>query len=312
MALLRLTGLLALLVACSDIEPGPGLFGDRDAATLSNRDGQAPDDDGGGGIPLRLDAPAGTWGLFVEDRKCMAALGTSVENIIWSWYRVEITEEAGGDDARRFLRQRVELCNQELSPFVGGLLTLVPDAIPAGLPARAITAFLIGAEPGSTYVSDELVDLWGAEGVGPDEALPESVDDPRLVDHDDDGAPGVSFVLANSRGDPLCEVRVVQRTRLRISGQVVDATRVEGTLWSKLDKVVLDQTSPLCGTEAQLVPSPTPSRFVLVRLDGGSNGLTMDLDGDGTVTCSEITGAKDVLHEQPALKRIEPDDAVCK
>lgn len=307
MALLRLLPLLAL--ACSEVDPGVGLFDEQQTAPEADAGVVRPDAGDGGGTALT--EPAGTWALFIEDRKCLAALGSSIENIIWSWYRVEITEEAGGSDGQVFLRQHAKLCNQELSPLVGGLLTLIPKAVTDGLPARTPTGFLLGEEPGSDFVADEITDLWGAMGVGPEDALPEDPDDPRVVDHDGDGNPGVSVVLANPRGDPLCEVYLVQRTRLRLSGKVVNANRIEGTVWSLLDKAVVGETSPLCGTQAQIVASPTPSRFVMVRVDG-ETGIDLDLNDDGDVTCAEIDEAKTVLHERPDLARVEPDDSVCE
>jgi hypothetical protein len=308
-----------LLAGCGDLTTGDGVFPDQDAFPLDG--GRAPADGGpgrgdAGGVDAGVEVadPLGTWALFVEDRKCLSAVGTSVENIIWSWYRVEVVDVTGAPGSeRRALRQTVSLCSQELSPLIGGLRTIVPDALVASLPAHEWSALLLGAAAGSGYVSEEFVDLWGAEGVGPDEPVPTDPEDPRVIDLDDDGAPGVTFVVGNSAGGEACRVHVVQRTRLNLDGAVLDSAHLAGSLRSVVDKSVLSATSALCNSGNELVPSPTPSRFWMVRVDGSdTGGFDLDLDGDGAVGCDEIVTGEAVLSSPSGVMRDAPTHAVCR
>ncbi|MCA9557922.1 MAG: hypothetical protein H6704_07810 [Myxococcales bacterium] len=308
----RLLALALALGGCSSVERGEGLFPDLDAAAP---DAAPPANDGGPRVDMGATGPledaAGQWLLWVEDRKCLEALGTSVENIIWSTYLVDIAE-VSEDDLQVVLRQHVQLCGQELSPLVAGLRTVVPPAIPDSLESHYLSGFLLGREPGDAYFTAELVDLWGASDIAPTEALPSSVDDPRVEDTEGDDAPGVTFVVVNRNGEPACDVQVVQRTRLRFRGTVVGPDRIEGEVQSAVDKVVLAASSGLCSSDTELPPSEGQSRFVLRRAVGAAGGLDLDLDGSGAIDCGEVRDAEQLLMQAGTFPRATPDDGLCR
>ena len=303
-----------LALGCGELEPGPGLFPAQDGwiFDMASDGGDArvgASDAGPDAAPLA--DPVGTWAVFVEDRKCLSAVGTTVENVVWTWARLEILETTTvGGSGYTALRQRFTLCSQDLSPLIGGLRTIVPAAIVERLHPIDWSATLLGRAPGSGYVSAELVDLWGATGVALDEPIPVDGEDPRLEDSDQDGEPGVTFVVGSGAGE-ACRVHVVQRTRLNFDGQVLDATHIAGALGSVIEKTVLSATSPLCNSSTDLVPSPTPSRFWMARVDGVAGGLNLDLNANGVVGCDEILASDAVLSGPTGVARLEPDNSVC-
>ena len=308
---------LCLLAGCGELEPGTGVFAAQDAWTFDGgaagaADAGAATDAGTADAGAQLADPVGTWALFVEDRKCLSAVGTSVENVIWTWYRLEVFEATGaGDRGYTALRQKATLCSQALSPLIGGLRTIVPEALVQRLTPQDWSALLLGRATGSGYVSEELVDLWGVRDLGLDEPVPTELGDPRLVDLDEDGEPGVTFVVGSDAGE-ACRVHVAQRTRLNLDGVVLDSAHIAGDLRSVIDKVVLGATSPLCNSSNVFVPSPTPSRFWMVRIDGHAGGLDLDFDLDGAVTCDEILEGDAILSGPTGVMRVDPDNAVCR
>jgi hypothetical protein len=175
------------------------------------------------------------------------------------------------------------------------------------LPEVSLEAILAGPNPGDRYFSTELFEAWGAHDLGLDDPLPATPDDPRVYDQDEDGHPGVTLVLGND----LCEIYIVQRTRTRLTGAVVDGARVEGTFSADLDKVVLDATQTLCKGANTVTPSALPSRFVLVRIDGRNGAYDFDLDHDGDIGCDEIAEARRFFTESGTAAPREPDQAAC-
>lgn len=302
----KLTVLLCLFaIGCAELEPGDGRFPDLDAA-LAEADGSVIILSDGGADELK--APAGQWALFVEDRRCFSVLGARAENVIWSWYLVDIDVVSAAASPTR-LRMRPKLCNQTITPLIGALQTFVPQRLLDRLPVPEGAAFLFGPAPGAAFLSDAIAQLWGATGLAPGDPLPTDVNDPSVDDLDEDGEPGVTFVVG-TEAQTACEVRVVQRTVFTLSGQVVDATQVRGQSTSSLDQVVLASTAALCSTEAQFAPSPVESRFVLLRIDGQQGALDLDLDGADGVGCGELLGALPALEQGP-LARIELQPGVC-
>lgn len=299
---------VALSGAACSLERGFGAFPDQDAAP-PDPDGAVVGPAGDATLDDELRSPAGTWMLFLENPTCLNALGQSKEQIIWTWYRVAVEDRGpGGRPEERHLRQRLRFCRQEVSPALAGLQTYIPDAIPASLPELTVDAVLLGPTPGSRYVSGELFETMGMRDIGAEDPLPEGPDDPRVFDQDEDGHPGVTFVV----GEDLCEVYVAQRTRTRLTGEVRNAGLVEGTLWSRVEKVVLDATQPLCRTENEIVPSGGPSRFALVRIDGRGGAYDFDLDGDGAIDCAEIAEARRFFAETGVARPREPRADACQ
>jgi hypothetical protein len=103
----------------------------------------------------------------------------------------------------------------------GGRVTF-PDTFVASIPAQSFpvswTEGTYAVDPGPTFVGLS----------GPTAELPEEPDDPRVVDQDGDGHPGVT-VYMNLPVFGQLEMYVVQAAHSRLSGQVTDG-RIEGSV----------------------------------------------------------------------------------
>lgn len=290
-----------LLCACA-VEAIDGRFPpqtrlESDAATDA---GPGPQLDAG--QPVLTD-PTGQWMLFIEDRNCLFTAGNGVEALIWSWYLVDIEPTGPG---RASLTQRTRMCHQELSPLTFGFLSIIPDEVPDSAPDVSFEGFLAGTTAGSVYVSGTLFELWGAERVGIDEPLPMTGDDPRVIDQDGDGSPGVTLPVATPTGIEICRVFVTQRMTHALAGAVVDARRIEGHSETAIDKVVLAASADLCSS-GDIVQNDAGNRFVLVRVDGTEGAPDIDADADGRVECAELRGSIDTLMANYGIVQAEPD-----
>ncbi|MEE2789845.1 MAG: hypothetical protein VX589_21065, partial [Myxococcota bacterium] len=175
------------------------------------------------------------------------------------------------------------------------LRTVVPRPLTDGLPTRDVSGFLVDRSPGSAYVTEAFSDLWGVSVLANSESLPDSSDDERVVDQDEDGQPGVTLKVTNDSGDEICEVYVVQRTIFQLEGTVVSRRRVSGEVRSTSSKTVLASSAALCAS-GDIAPSFAPSRFFLVRIDGREEGIDLDEDMSGRVDCDEVrSGLREAL-----------------
>jgi len=96
-----------------------------------------------------------------------------------------------------------------------------------------------------------------------DEPLPQSAADPRVIDEEGDGHPGVTVrlrVLGVIEG----EVYLVQRMRYRLVGTVVSPVRIEGHLEWRSERVVLGASSPLFVGDWTGIPDPDPAKNTFV------------------------------------------------
>jgi len=303
---LGLCAVLSGAVLACEAERPSSLVADRDAEAVT--DALAPTADGA--LETEGFRPDGQWLLFMQDRYCLYAAGQSTDFLVWVWYLVDLSPLGpGASPDQLYLRQRMKMCAEEQSPVVGGLQTFVPAAIPANLPERIVDAFALGRARGDAWLSQELVELWGLnDDIGVDEPLPESPDDPHVVDQDGDGEPGVTLTVGNN----FCDVHIVQRTRYRLSGELVSGHRIEGTLWSEVDKNILSATLPFCAASNQLEPRPDGSRAVLQRVDGKNGGVNLDSNSDGEVDCAEILAGRERLVADGVVTQDRPDAVRCR
>ncbi len=120
------------------------------------------------------------------------------------------------------------------------------------------------------FEQDWYTELRGATLANPEsDALPSVSSDPRVVDLDGDGHPGIT-IQASILGLMNGECYAVQRYRYRLDGTVFDANTIVGYVdWSS-EQNVLDATHALFmepftdGT----YPDPSVHRFLMIRTDG--------------------------------------------
>lgn len=111
-------------------------------------------------------------------------------------------------------------------------------------------------------------EVYGARLENPEtDPLPTYAGDPRVVDQDTDGHPGIT-VRACAFGLITGDVYVVQRLRTRPVGEILSADRVEGRVEGSVEQVILGATDAVfLGTIASR-PDPVAknSFFVLSRI----------------------------------------------
>ncbi len=295
--------LVSLSMGCT-VTRGVGDFPARDGGF--GQDAETRVDAGAAGeVEPTLDDPDGWWLVFAQDRQCIYGVGDPLENLVRSTYVVNIRREDAG---AAFLRQRVRMCAHELSPLHFGFVTVVGSEIPDAQPTHDVAGFLLGREAGSAYVTDEVIDNWGLTGQAADARLPDDPDDPRVVDEDEDGLPGVSVTVTTPDGIPVCSVRLIERLRVALDGAVLDGRQIAGRLISHIDQVVLSADTDLC-SNGDLAASLAETRFDMVRVDGKQGGPNLDADRDGEVDCVEIREGLESALSFYDVSRLEPDSA---
>ena len=147
--------------------------------------------------------------------------------------------------------------------------TEIPEAFMAALAPMPRSAVLRSTDEGIAFEAANYVEVRGAALDDPvADPLPVDPLDPRVIDQDGDGQPGMTVrvtVLAIVEG----ETYVVQRVQYRLSGWVIGPDRIEGRIeWSD-EQVVLAATNPLleADTIGRHDPDPAAHRFVMARAD---------------------------------------------
>jgi len=100
--------------------------------------------------------------------------------------------------------------------------------------------------------------------------LPVDPEDPRLVDQDGDGFPGMT-VNVNLLGMMEEQIYVVQRFQYELEGVIVSPDRMEGLVRWNDEQVVLEATNPmlLAGSESEPDPDPSKHIFIMIRAQEG-------------------------------------------
>jgi hypothetical protein len=103
-------------------------------------------------------------------------------------------------------------------------------------------------------------------------SLPASPEDPRVVDGDRDGLPGLTVRLT---GFPAGDIYIAQRTWDILRGEVLSAGRVEGQLEWAEERVTLGATAEILLVEVPsvIVDDPALQRFTLERVSGEPEGV---------------------------------------
>jgi len=160
----------------------------------------------------------------------------------------------------------------------------IPEAFILSMPVVEWTAALGANEVGARFERPWTTLVSGAQLVDPEnDPLPTEADDPRVIDQDGDGKPGltVRVVVMGLIGG---EVYVVQRDRSRLVGVVTSPDAIDGLVEWTSEQSVLGASSPafLGGAAARPDPVPEHSFFRARRVDA-----TMD--------CAALRGSADRL-----------------
>jgi hypothetical protein len=150
--------------------------------------------------------------------------------------------------------------------------TIIPDIFLESLEPTVRTAYLTEGPSGEVlYTSPSVVDLRGVQLDNPfSDPLPTEPDDPRVIDQDNDGHPGMT-VSVEGMAIVTGDIYVVQRDISSMEGTALSTDRIEGLAAFDTDMVALDATKPLLMMINDSNPYPDPvaenSYFIFQRID---------------------------------------------
>ena len=171
------------------------------------------------------------------------------------------------------------LCVSNIDDGTPMVKTTIPDAFVASVPVTERSAYL---EPvsqteqpaGDSNAQLRIVFPWSTQVLGAqledpeNEQLPTDPEDPRVVDQDGDGHPGLT-VRVEIMNLISGEVYVVQRNRNRLTGTVESAGFFQGTIEWESEQVVLGASNPFLASGGTGTPDPDPEHnfFLAKRID---------------------------------------------
>jgi hypothetical protein len=170
-----------------------------------------------------------------------------------------------------------------VTSIVGTVTNVATPAFYAAIPVVTESFGLDSGALGARYAPPPSVVVVGAELDDPEnDALPTDETDPRVVDADGDGAPGVT--VQNSIGGAQ---HIVFRNVGSSVGRVVSSNHILGDVVG--DLVAVAETS-VFGIGGVFLPDTLAlgSVIELVRIDGRFGSVDADVDNDGVVSCTEL------------------------
>ena len=160
-------------------------------------------------------------------------------------------------------------CFTDASPSTLLFRTNIADTVMHSIQPEPRTATLTLSDCGVGLTQDWYTEIRGAILANPEnEPLPSDLDDPRLVDLEGDGHPGMT-IQASILGLFTGEGYAVQRYRYRLTGTVVDADTIIGLIDWTSEQTVLAATNPLFMEtfSDDTDPDPAKHQFVMIRVD---------------------------------------------
>jgi hypothetical protein len=169
-----------------------------------------------------------------------------------------------------------EVCSVELSPYLGNVTSYPPTAV-AAIHVPDQTVELEESTTGALWEPSHRVSLlgWEATGDPTSDPLPQEPDDPRVIDADRDGHPGVTLnVDATIDGD----VYIANRNITETTGVIMSEDLIQGASRTTQAQNILD-SSPALLRFNKIQASPNP--------DAGSSNVEMVRIGD-TASCEDL------------------------
>ena len=147
--------------------------------------------------------------------------------------------------------------------------TRVPDRFIASLHPAPRAASLQETDGEWAFLQPFVTEVRGAVLADPEhDPLPRDASDPRVVDQDGDGQPGLTVSVAVA-GLVAGDTYVVQRLRFALAGRIVDPDTIVGSIdWSS-EQNVLAASDALLQIPTAYRPHPDAARhaFVMRRVD---------------------------------------------
>jgi hypothetical protein len=156
---------------------------------------------------------------------------------------------------------------------------------------------VVGADGVSVLTLPLFTELAGAVFDPNTDPLPTTVSDPRVIDEDNDGHPGITVNLTGIVNGSLYSV---QRQVTAVTAIAVAPDRFEGVLDFKSEQTVLDSTSTtLTAMYGQSTTSPDPtacdSTFAMVRIADAAGNPS---GGSAISTCADVRAQETALFPQ--------------
>jgi hypothetical protein len=261
-----------LLASACEIDRGESSFPDQEIVDAGMAD-TGTSIDGGIGQGPGAGTMTGTWLLYHERSTCVLRQ----EQLTHATYVVELEQDgATVTETRR-------LCDTQLSEILGMQLE-IPDVVLENIEFVSVDRGVVSTlRVGGTYVSATEVALWGLDLDEPTtEAIPSEPQDPRVVDSDGDGNPGVTFEVGSD-----CRRYQGQRQIIKYRGSFTAPNQIDGQSTGVTDVVALGGSKDFCAIAPPVESNDPHSRFRMVRVDGRGGSFDADTDGDGQVSCEE-------------------------
>jgi hypothetical protein len=239
---------------------------------------------------------AGTWLHYQEVSTCVGLIEPNIEQMTRYLYVVEVEQ-----DSRRMITEKWNACRIDISRVFGQQPFVNTAVLETSFPVFTGGHVAASTEVGAPYHSGPVPEVWGIDFEDPVlESFPASPDDPRVVDSDQDGNPGVSMDF-----DILtCQKFLVNRTVNNHHGSYVEPDRIEGTINSNTQQLNVGPTNA-CSAQYQTSDNQARNVFYRQRVDG--RGGAPDLrDDDGVVSCDAALSAFDSFFSERPV-----DDSSC-
>ncbi len=283
---------LLALSACVP-EAGPGYF---PVQTADAGTEQPPATELGGG--RGAGDMNGTWLLVHEQSLCVALPGsTLIDEALAVTLELVRIEQTGGR-----LSESRDICAINLYPVLGFDSVFPIEAASANNPISVEDSYVTGLDIGASYNSGIEHQLFGLRLDDPlSDPIPETVDDPAVIDNDGDGNPGSTLIAGID-----CEMYVVQRSSISYRGEFVTPNQIAGQSSTLYAQRVLDSSQVLCRIPREVTPNDPYSHFQLSRIDGRGGAVNFDDNGDGAVDCDEV-----LARQASVWNYREPDATLC-
>lgn len=234
----------------------------------------------------------GTWMQIHIASNCV--LGQ--EQVSTAIYLVDIETQGVG------LAEERTLCSLDMSPVLGFKPLVsqeILDSIETPVIDKGMTTRLV---EGGSYISSTEVGLWGLDLEDPLlDSLPTEADDPRVIDGDGDGNPGVSMKLEGSG----CSRYMSQRQIVTYHGRFVAPNDIQGGSATYTQNEVYGASGAVCELAPPVEANDEHSFFRMVRVDGLGGSVDLS-NSDGEIGCDEV------LPRGPDLwEAREPDNDLC-
>ncbi len=182
------------------------------------------------------------------------------------------------------LQEERKLCSLQMSPVLGFepivsqeiLDSIVTPVIDTGMTTKLVE--------GGTYVSSTEIGLWGLDLDDPlRDSLPTDPDDPRVIDGDGDGNPGVSMDLDGSG----CARYMSQRQIVTYFGTFEAPNDIRGGSATSTENEVYGASGAVCELAPPIEANDAHSFFRMVRIDG-LGGSVDARNSDGEIGCPQV------------------------